>query len=323
MLRRGQRPGGRSSPLTRLVALGIGVVLIGALVAGVILYGNAAENQKRAAALHAVHEAYTATTGAESVKVKVKQEAPGSSASGAQAPSGQLKTGQAVLDYANDASSVTVQSPGQGSAQTLTIGTMVYQKVPAQQRTQIPGHKPWIKVDQEQLERAQYGPAAAKAPDEPPADPASMLVYLRGATHAKATGGQSGGSGTTEYAVRVSLDKAVKGTGPQTRAHAKQLEQQTGKHTLAMRIRLDDQNRVRNLQATVKSASGAAGAQAPSQPQQVMLSEHFYGYGTAERVHAPAPSKTADVTKQVLLQQRQQQMQQQMQQQQQQQRPNP
>lgn len=320
MLRRGQRPDGRSSPLTRLVALGIGVVLIGALVAGVILYGNAKEDQKRAAALHAVHEAYTATTGADSVKVKVKQ-APGSSAAGAQAPSSQLKTGQAVLDYANDASSVTVQAPGQGSAETLTIGTMVYQKVPAQQRTQVPGHKPWIKVDQEQLDKAQYGPAAAKAPDEPPADPASMLVYLRGATRATATDGHS-----NEYAVRVDLDKAVKGTGPQTRAHAKQLEQQTGKKTLAMHVRLDDQNRVRNLQATVKSASGAASAQMPTQPQQVKLSEDFYGYGTAEQVQAPAPSKTADVTKQVLMQQRQQMMQQRMQQQmqqQQQQKPNP
>lgn len=294
----------------RLVVLGVVVLVIGGLAGALVAYTGRGDEQTPR---QAVQGAYGATTSARSVKVMFRQKVQRAPTLG-QAGASQSTTGTAQLDYANDASSVTVNSAGGSPSRTVTVGRMLYQPVPKQQRKQIPGHKPWVKVDRQQLAQAQYGPKAGKVTDSPPSDPAQMLIYLRGATWAKSA--ESG-----HYTAKVDLKKAVQGRDPETRAQAMQLEQQTGKQTLTMQVTLDQHRRVRSLETTFSPAS--SGTQVQSQPQRVTLSEVFHSYGTPVDAQAPAASQTADITKQVIQQQQQQQLQQQQQQlQQQPQQPN-
>lgn len=290
----------------QLVAVGVAVLVIGGLAGAFVVYrGSGNEQTPR----QAVRAAYAATTSAKSVEVTFTQKVQRGQTLG-QAGASQSTTGTAQLDYANNASSVTVHSPGGGPSRTVTVGRILYQPVPKQQRNQIPGHKPWIKVDRQQLATAQYGPKAGKVTDAPPSDPAQLLIYLRGVTWAKS-------AKPGHYTAKVDLKKAVQGRDPETRAQAMQFAQQTGKQTLPMQVILDQHNRVRSLEITFNAASSGAQAQAP--PQRVTLTELFNSYGKPVDAQAPAASQTADITKQVIQQQKQQQLQQQQQQLQQQQ----
>lgn len=287
----------------RLVALGVAVLVMGGLAGALVAYTGSGDEQTPR---QAVRAAYGATTSAKSVEVTFTQKVQRAPTLG-QAGGSQSTTGTAQLDYANNASSVTVHSAAGGPSRTVTVGRMLYQPVPPQQRKQIPGHKPWVKVDQQQLAQAQYGPKAGKVTDRPPSDPIQILIYLRGVTWAKS-------AKPGHYTAKVDLKKAVQGRDPETRAQAMQLEQQTGKQTLPMRVTLDQHKRVRSLETTFSAPS--SGGQVQSPPQRVTLTELFHSYGRPVDAQAPAASQTADITKQVIQQQQQQQLQQQQQQQQ-------
>lgn len=308
MVSRAYRRDIEPSMLTRVAAAGAGLAVVAGLTACGSSGGNKHEQGQDTSALRAVQAAYQKTTTAKSVQTSFEENAQGSKSPAQGQSQKTTASGKGALDYTKKASSIVVHTPGQSDLHTVTIGGIVYQEVPQQQRKQVPGNKPWVKIDQQKVAEAQYGARAAEMKDNPPPDPASILVYLRGATEAKATGTQEvRGTQATRYTTKINIDQAVKGAGPQAEAQAKQLEQQIGTHTLSMPVWLDAQNRVRRLQVSVTPA--ASGAAKPQAQGGITLSEDFYDYGKPVQVQAPAQDETADVTQQVLQRQQQQQQQ--------------
>lgn len=305
MLRRVHLRGADPRLAARAAAVGL------TLAVGVTACGGSG-GQDSSKALSAVKSAYEQTTGAETVKISLTGKRQQGSKS--PAPAGQQSqkiTGSASLNYKDDESVTLIDSAGPTTSETRTIGNALYRKVPKQQRQTVPGKKPWIKIDLKKIAKSQYGKQASDVTDNPPSDPAGVLMYLRGVVSATAKGTQSiDGTETTQYSTKVNVVKAAKKQGPQAERQAKGLKQQLGKATMSMQVWLDSQNRVRRLKTTLPGGS-------PKSPG-ITVTENFHDYGASVKVDAPSGSKTADVTKQVLMQQKmRQRMQQQRQQQQQ------
>lgn len=288
--------------------------------------------QSGADAAHTVQSAYQKTTSAGSVKVSLEgsQQSKKSSSGqgnggqggksqqnqqGQQGQQGQQISGRASLNFADNASSAELHAPGRDNSKTRTIDNIRYQKVTKQQRAQVPGKKPWIKVNVQRLAKQQYGKGAKKMRDNPPIDPAGMLAYLPGVTSAQQSGTDTvRGSDATHYKAKVNLKKAAKGQGPEIAQRFQQLKQQLGKRPLSLHVWLDGQDRVRKLKTTLPTAQqqGSSGG--------LLLTEEFYDYGASVDVQAPPQGKTAGMTKQIIKQQKMRQQMQRMQRQQQQQR---
>lgn len=281
--------------------------------------GQDQEQQGPSQAVRLVQAAYQKTVDAGTVAVSFQgsQPQPQSPAASASPSAGQTTvTGEARLDFEAGRSTVTVEAPGAGSSETRTIEGVQYQQVPKEQRQQVPGKKPWVKIDMVEVGKLQYGDRAAEIADAPPLDPAAVLPYLRAVTDAKQAGSEDvGGVATTRYDVTADLQKGASGQGPQLEQQSQQLSQQLGKPGLPMRVWLDEQGQVRRLQATLPG--GQPGG------QQITVTEDFYGHGEPVSIEAPDGKETADVTEQLIRQQQLQQQMQQQQQQQQQQMPQP
>lgn len=301
-----RRLSGAPSSLTARAAAGCLV-----LAAGLTACGGSGE-QGGSGALQSVQGAYDKTTSAGTVKIELTGSQQSGQTSGGQ--QGKI-TGQAALDFAQNASSTMVDATGPTASETRTIDDILYRKVPEPQRASVPGKKPWIKVDLAQIAKAQYGKQAGAMLDNPPSDPAGMLGYLQGVTKAQESGTSTiRGTETTHYSAKVDLKKAAEGQGPQIEQRLQQLKQQLGSRPLDLQVWLDEQDRIRRLQTTLPSAQpGASGG--------LVLTEEFYDYGASVQVNPPAKGDTADVTQQILQQQKMREQMQRMQQQQQQQSP--
>lgn len=316
------RPGGAPCPLVAKVAAG-GL----ALAAGLTACGGSSGGeggQGGSGAAQAVRAAYEKTTSADTVTVALQgKQQPAKKSGKQQGQQGQQQgqqgkqaslSGEAVLNFADNASATTVNAPGQGGdSETRKIDNVVYQKVSKQQRAQVPGKKPWVKYDLQKINTSLYGDRAKAMLDNPPTDPGGMLTYLRGVTTAQESGNaEIRGAKTTHYKAKVDLKKAGKGQGPQVQQSLQQLGQQLGKRPLSLQVWLDEQDRVRRLKATLPASQPGAGG--------LVLTEEFYDYGQSVEVEAPSESKTASMTDKIIQQQKmRQQMQKQQQQQQQQQ----
>lgn len=304
---------GAESSLAARVAVG-GV----ALAAGMTACGGGSDAQSSQVP-QAVQSAYKTTTSAETVTISLKGSQQGSQTSGAGNGQGQGQqssiSGEAALNFAQNASSTTVDAQGQNDTETRTIENVLYRKIPEGQRQQVPGKKPWIKVNLQQVAQVQYGDRASEMKGNPPNDPAGILTYLRGVTGATEQGSaQVRDTQTTHYQTTVNLQKATKGQGPQVEQQAQQLQQQLGKPKLPMQLWLDDQGRVRKLETKLPAGGGGQGPSAS--PSRILVTEEFYDYGESVDVSAPDDGDTADVTQQIVQRTKMQQQMQQRQQQQ-------
>lgn len=303
-----------SSLLTGGAAVGGLVLAVGLTACGG--EGDQGDSSGSSAAVRQVQGAYEKTTAAGTVTVSLEGRQPTPSGSpGQQGQQGQQSTiaGEAKLDFAENASSVTIDGSGRGGSETRIVKGVQYQKIPEQQRQQVPGNKPWIKIDMAEASKPQYGERATEVAEAPPVDPAGLLPYLRGVQTAKESGtADVRGTATRRYDVTVNLQKGTRGQNPQIEQQTAQLQQQLGKPTLDMRVWLDEQGRMRQLETTLPMGGQQGGA------QNVTLTEYFYDFGDSMQIEPPAEDKTADVTQQVI---QQQQMQQQPPQQQQPQQP--
>lgn len=299
-----------------------GAVGIVALAAGMTACGGGSDAQGQGSEVpQAVKSAYKTTTSADTVTVSIsgsQQQSSPTDGGGQGNSQGTTLSGEALLDFAGAKSSMTMET-GQAGGETRTIENVEYQKVPEGQREQVPDQKPWVKIDTQQLVKAQYGDRASEMQGNPPNVPGYVLTYLRGVTGAEEQGNeQVRGTQTTHYQTTVNLQQAGKGQGPLVEQQMQQVRQQLGQPTLPMQVWLDGQGRVRKLEAKLPAGGGGPGQSAA--PNRMLMSQEFYDYGKTVDISAPAEGDTADLTQQYVQRiKMQQQMRRQQQQQQQQQ----
>lgn len=274
--------------------------------------GGEPAGSSRAARL--VQAAYEKTTAAGTVTISFEGSAP--EARPSDGPAGppdreQTVSGEAQIDFDEGASVVAVKAAGSPGSETRTIAGVQYQEVPKSERDQVPGKKPWVRIDMVEVGKLQYGERAAEIAEAPPFDPAAVFPYLRAVRTAEESGtAEVRGTATKRYDVTVDLQKGSGGHGPQLEQQTMQLQQQLGRPTLPIRVWLDEQGRIRRIEAKLP-AGGGPGAQ-----QSITVTEDFHDYGAPVGIEPPAKGRTADVTEQVIQQQLMQQQQQQQQQQQ-------
>lgn len=156
--------------------------------------------------------------------------------------------------------------------------------------SQLPGGKPWMKVDLRQ-EASKLGiDLDALGGNAATQDPAAMLEYLKGAGTSKEVGTATvNGTKTTRYHVDVDLRKAAAKSGDADASKSvEKLIQMTGASTLPIDVWVDDQHLVRREKIAY---SGTEQGQKTS----FDLTIDFTKFGVAVDAKAPPADQVADL----------------------------
>ncbi|WP_055547793.1 hypothetical protein [Streptomyces sp. NBRC 110028] len=225
----------------------------------------------------AVRTAYRKTAEEETARMTLRTE---TSAAGKSA----VARGEGAIDLEDGDSTMTISAGGQKVEQRV-VDKVVYQKLPPKQRAQVPGDKPWIKIDLKKAAAEQNSGSSNQIND-----PAQSASYAKGITDRnteKVGTGTVDGVKTTRYRVTVDIDKL---------SGAAALKRQVGP-TVPMDVWLDDQGRIRRQQITmnIKPTDQPKGTAAPKKLTVRTLIE-FSDFGTEVDPKAPPAGRTTDMT---------------------------
>ncbi|WP_039937622.1 hypothetical protein [Streptomyces himastatinicus] len=226
----------------------------------------------------AVRTAYAKTAKEETARMTLRTE---TSAAGKTAAA----EGEGVIDLEDGDSAMTISAGGQKVEQRV-IDQVVYQKLPARQRAQIPGDKPWIKIDLKKAAAEQNSGSSNQIND--PAQSASLGKGITDRNTEKVGTARVDGVKTTRYRVSVDIDKLAGGGA---------LKRQAGS-TVPMDIWLDDQGRIRRQQITMnlKPTDQADKTTAVPEKMTVRTLIEFSDFGTEVDPEVPSAGQTTDMT---------------------------
>src|SRR5260370_23998463 len=108
-----------------------------------------------AAAVRAVQVAYTTTTSAKTAAFRLTESIQAKSSTGSSLNA--TVTGSGQVDFATRAFTATLNAPSGGAVQVLLTAGTEYLQVPAAARSQIPGHKPWVSHNMDQVRTDRTG----------------------------------------------------------------------------------------------------------------------------------------------------------------------
>lgn len=209
-------------------------------------------------------------------------------------------TATGSLDFTNRAADLTEQLPGgQSTAETRFVNGMLYEHIPSAQVQQLSGGKPWISLDLSKLSGQGNG-SLQQLMSDTPADPSTVLGYLRGAGAQVTMVGPDTVDGvpTTHYQVVIDLDKAADGQDAQTQQGIHALESELGSHTLPAQVWIDNEDRLR--QVTMKETLSGTPSTSATKPAGTPLTFAFTAklsdFGVPVTVTAPPADQTADLT---------------------------
>jgi len=225
----------------------------------------------------AVRTAYTKTAEDETARMTLRTE---TSAAGKSATA----NGEGVIDLEDGDSTMTISAGGQKVEQRV-VDQVVYQKLPPRQRAQIPGDKPWIKIDLKKAAAEQNSGSSNQIND--PAQSAWLAKGITNRNTEKVGTATVDGVRTTRYRVTVDIDK-LSGTAA--------LKRQVGP-AIPMDIWLDDQGRIRRQQVAMnlKPTEQPDKSAAPEKLTVRTLIE-FSDFGTDVDADAPPSDQTTDLT---------------------------
>jgi hypothetical protein len=245
--------------------------------------------------------AYTTTTGAKTAKLSLLVNGKVSSAGKTRKLS---SSGQGVEDLSAQAADLTLNLPGSTQAieERLVSGNL-YLQLPPLARSQIPGNKPWAKIDLDALAQQKAGTNLLALEGGGSSNPTDILGSLEGVSDNAADVGTAnvGGVSTTHYAATVDLSKAASRigakAGPKAANFFTELNSQLHTRTLPVDVWVDSQSRVRQLRFMFPLPTGTArsGGRSGNLTITLGLSE----FGVPVQVSTPDADQVADVTQQV------------------------
>jgi hypothetical protein len=207
-------------------------------------------------------------------------------------------TGDGVIDIVGKRGDLTmdVGQAGLGKLHVLMFGTNFYMQLPAQLQGQIPGGKPFLKIDLAAASKQQGIDLGALSQQNP--DASSQLAFLNGAgADFKKVGTEKiRGTATTHYAGTVDLAKAAAAVKtPEQKTALEKAQQQLGISTFPMDVWVDGQGRMRKM--TYQMDLSKAAAQNGSQPGGVMhATMELFDYGVKVNVTEPPPDQVTDLS---------------------------
>lgn len=264
------------------------------------------ERAERPTAVETVRVAYKETAAEQTAKTSfvVTTTAPSTDAGNSDqpAPMKMTMTGQGVMDFSGAASSLTMEMFGMGGLEMRQVGNTVYMKMPEEFPAQMPGTKPWIKVDLDEAYEQQYGANPAQIPGGAAGDPTRQLEYLRGVSDSveKVGNEKVRGVQTTRYEAIVDLGKEAAGQGAEVKEAQEEIVKQLGTSKLPVEVWIDEQNRVRRYEMRT-DVPIPENAPAPGMPEggklRTSVVAEYYDFGTPVNVKAPPQDQTMDGSK--------------------------
>ena len=225
----------------------------------------------------AVRSAAKATISASSVKESVQAITP--------TASGQSTTGASgAFNFAKKQGLFSVDTGVIGKLDTTIDGTNLYVHLPPALASQIPGKKPWVKVD---LTHPPTVPGIGNLGQlAVGADPTTSLeTYQYGVVAAKKIGpAKVQNDDTTHYSATVDLNKAKAAAPKDEQAAIQSAIDVLGAPTQQIDLYVGANNRLRRV-ATLTSTGSAKGS---------TVTTDFTDYGTDVKVTIPAAGDTVD-----------------------------
>lgn len=286
----------------RLVTL-TGLVALGLAACGGSS-GKSAGGASGGGSAHAVEVAYTASLGAKTARFTLTETITADSTGGS--TQNARITGSGALDFANNSMAMTMNSPSGGALHMAELNGLLFVDVPPAQRAQIPGHKPWIEVNLNQVDQAELGKTFSQLSTASSNNPQQVLSQLAAVSNRVTKLGTSsiGGVATTEYRGDVNLNKvaaqAQAKAGPKAAQQVRAREQALHTTTLPVTVWVDGNHLVRRL--GIESPVPAGGTGAPSGHGTAAVTITFSGYGTPVTITPPPSSQVANVTSAVIAQ---------------------
>ena len=186
--------------------------------------------------------------------------------------------------------------PGVGTLRMEEIldGTVVYMRAPML-TAQIPGAKPWLKIDLEragELGGVDLGGLMQAADGQN--DPTQWMQYLRGVRSIKRVGEEVvRGTATTRYSIEVDYRRMLDGVPAETREQLKptleRLGQMLSGEPLPMEVWLDGRGTLRRISMSYEMSDPSAGKIATE------ITADYYDFGVKVDVAPPPASRTTDL----------------------------
>ena len=183
----------------------------------------------------------------------------------------------------------------QGDVQVVFEGLVVYMKFPLLTR-QLPGKKPWVKIDLDTVGKEQ-GVDLGALSNLNQGDPTQALQYL------KATSGdveevgreEVRGEETTRYRATIDLRKVPDVAPPEERERIRrtidQVVEASGESEIPTDVWVDDEGRVRRQRYTQKLAAGE------DRRAEMTFTMEFFDFGVDVSAEPPPASKVTDISK--------------------------
>jgi hypothetical protein len=171
----------------------------------------------------------------------------------------------------------------------------IYEQLPSQITSQLPGGKPWISINLRQLSSAMNLPdlGSLMSSNSSMSDPSQYMNYLKSAASVANLGQETiDGVQTTHYSAQLKLSKLTDAVPPALRhgmaRMVRTLEHRFHASYQPINVWIDQSNLVRKIQMTI--AESLSGQSVTSQ-----ITEQFTAYGTQPAPNVPPAGQTTNV----------------------------
>ena len=179
--------------------------------------------------------------------------------------------------------------------QVVIAHDTIYEQLPSQITSQLPGGKPWISINLRQLSSAMNLPdlGSLMSSNSSMSDPSQYMNYLKSAASVTNLGQETvDGVQTTHYSAQLKLSKLTDAVPPALRQSMAQmvttLEQRFHASYQPINVWIDQSNLIRKIQMTIDES--VSGQSVTSQ-----ITEQFTAYGTQPAPSVPPAGQTTNV----------------------------
>lgn len=211
-------------------------------------------------------------------------------------------SGEGAFDYAKQAGRMTFKLIGDeipeafGGYDMIFAAGVVYMKFPDEFSQFLPGLKPWIKMDLDELAKQSELnlPGFNSLTNQ---DPTSALSFMRGAKNVSEKGRESiRGEVTTHYTMTIDLKEAVAAFPEESRAGLEDLIDKTGLTEIPMEAWIDGSDRVRRMRFSMdlSKLSEVTGGMEAGQSGVMTIGMDLFDFGLPVDVAAPPADQVSD-----------------------------
>ena len=242
--------------------------------------------------IQAIDAAYTSTTSAGTAKLSMDMAINGRALQGKKIDF----SGSGVVDFAHKSGDLNMSILGM-DMEIRYLDNVEYMHAPAGLLSKA-GGKPWMKVDLNELAKANLGASMDQLTSTTPTDPSQMLSYLQGISSNITDDGPAtiDGTATTHYTAQMNIaDLAKKENLPADKTA--QMQKMFGGQTVPMEIWVDSQNRLRQMTFDQKIDAGAitgAASGAGVGTIDMAMTMKLADFGVPVNVTVPPADQTGD-----------------------------